>query len=194
MSTEQPLRPALYLDRDGIINEDTNFLYKWEDCRFVPGIVSLIATANRLGYAVIVVTNQSGIGRGMYTEEDFHVLMERMTAELAAQGARLDAVYFSPFHPVHGIGKYQREDDSRKPSPGMLLRAAQEHGLDPARSVMVGDRCSDLAAGHAAGVPNLFLFGSTEPLPCPLAVPYTHIHELNFVERHLERLSGTASC
>jgi D-glycero-D-manno-heptose 1,7-bisphosphate phosphatase len=194
MSTPQPLRPALYLDRDGIINEDTNFLYKWEDCRFVPGIVSLIATANRLGYAVIVVTNQSGIGRGMYTEEDFHVLMERMTAELAAQGARLDAVYFSPFHPVHGIGKYQREDDSRKPSPGMLLRAAQEHGLDPARSVMVGDRCSDLAAGHAAGVPNLFLFGSTEPLPCPAAVPYTHIHELNFVERHLERLSGTASC
>jgi D-glycero-D-manno-heptose 1,7-bisphosphate phosphatase len=187
--TEQ-LRPGLFLDRDGIINEDTNFLYKWEDCRFIEGIVPLIATANRLGYVVCVVTNQSGIGRGMYTEEDFHLLMKQMTAELLKQGARLDAVYFSPFHPVHGIGQYQRDTECRKPRPGMLLHAAEEHGIDLKRSIMVGDRCSDMGAGFAAGVPQLFLFGSTEPAPCSGSIPYQKIDRLEVVE---EVLSGSRS-
>jgi D-glycero-D-manno-heptose 1,7-bisphosphate phosphatase len=187
--TEQ-LRPGLFLDRDGIINEDTNFLYKWEDCRFIDGIVSLIATANQLGYVVCVVTNQSGIGRGMYTEEDFHLLMEQMTAELLRQGARLDAVYYSPFHPVHGIGEYKQETDCRKPSPGMLLRASAEHGIDLARSIMVGDRCSDMGAGFAAGVPHLFLFGSTEPAPCPNSVPYQKIENFKAVEEVITQIES----
>jgi D-glycero-D-manno-heptose 1,7-bisphosphate phosphatase len=179
------LRPALFLDRDGVINVDTNFLYRVEECVLIPGIASLIRTANQLGYATIVVTNQSGIGRGKYSEEDFHILMEHMSAELQKQGARLDAVYFSPFHPIHGIGEYQRDTDCRKPSPGMLLRAASEHGLDLGRSFMVGDRCTDLQAGEAAGVPHLYLFGTTETAPCA-GVHYTWTESHMLIEDQLK--------
>ena len=179
------LRPALFLDRDGVINVDINFLYRPEECVFMEGIVPLLQTANRLGYFTCVVTNQSGIGRGLYTEADFHRLMEHMTAELRAQHAILDAVYFSPFHPVHGVGPYRRDTDCRKPQPGMLLRAAAEHSIDLRRSVLVGDRCSDLLAGKAAGVPHLFLFGSTEPDPCPAGFPYHQVKQLFTVEEYL---------
>ena len=155
-------RPALFLDRDGVINEEVGYLHRMEDVRFVPGIVALVQTANRLGMFVCVVTNQAGIGRGLYTEEQFQQLMQAMRAELSSQGAAIDAVYHSPFHPEHGLGEFCRETDCRKPRPGMLLRAAREHGLDPARSVMVGDRCSDIEAGTAAGVPTLFLMGDMD--------------------------------
>ncbi len=184
------LRPALFLDRDGVINVDTNFLYRWEECEFIDGIVPLIQTANRLGYFTCVVTNQSGIGRGLYTEADFHLLMRQMTAGLLEQGARLDAVYFSPYHPVHGQGEYKQDTDCRKPSPGMLLRAAEEHGLDVRRSFLVGDRCSDLQAGAAAGVPNLYLFGATERFPCSVALPYTYVDKLMTVQQQLESTAG----
>jgi len=180
------LRPALFLDRDGVINVDTNFLYKWEECVFIDGIVPLIATANRLNMPVIVITNQSGIGRGLYTEDDFHLLMRHMSAGLLEQGARLDAIYFSPFHPKHGIGHYQQDTDCRKPAPGMLLRAAAEHGIDLGRSFLVGDRCSDLRAGFNAGVPHRYLFGNTELLPCPDDVPYTYANTLFQVQQHIE--------
>ncbi len=179
------LRPGLFLDRDGVINVDTNFLYRWEECVFIDGIASLVRTANRLGYVVCVITNQSGIGRGLYTEEDFLLLMDHMSSALLDEGARLDAVYFSPDHPVHGVGRYRRESDDRKPAPGMLLRAAAEHDVDLARSVLVGDRCSDLQAGNAAGVPDLFLFGTTEPQPCALNFTYNAVNTLFTIESHL---------
>ena len=116
------MNKALFLDRDGVMNEDIGFLYRSEDCHLIDGIASLVRTANRRGYVTCVITNQSGIGRGLYTEADFHTLMKRMSLTLQEQDARLDAVYFSPYHPVHGIGPYQRESDCRKPGPGMLLR------------------------------------------------------------------------
>ena len=149
-------RPALFLDRDGVINEEVGYLHRFEDVRFVPGIVRLLQTANRLGMPTCVVTNQAGIGRGLYTEEQFHEVMRCMRAALAAEDAALDAVYYSPFHPEHGVGVYRRESACRKPLPGMLLQAAAEHRLDLARSTMVGDRCSDMAAGAAAGCRTCF--------------------------------------
>ena len=178
------LRPALFLDRDGVINEEVDYLWTWDRCRLVDGIVPLLRTAHHTGYFVVVVTNQAGIGRGMYSETDFHSLMERMAEELAKSGVHLDAVYFSPFHPVHGLGEYKRETDCRKPGPGMLLRAAAEHGLDLARSVMVGDRCTDMQAAAAAGVRNLYLFGDTEAEPCT-GIPYTHVNTFIPVEQRL---------
>lgn len=176
------VRPALFLDRDGVINEEVNYLYKPEDCRLMPGIASLLRTARRAGFFTCVVTNQAGIGRGLYSEDDFHHLMAHIAQELAAEGASLDAVYFSPDHPVHGVGKYRRESEDRKPHPGMLLRAAREHSLDLPRSVLVGDRCTDLLAGHAAGLQSLFLLGKTEPESCPVEFPYRHINALAAVE------------
>jgi D-glycero-D-manno-heptose 1,7-bisphosphate phosphatase len=120
-----------------------------------------------LGYRLVIVTNQAGIARGYYGEEDFHALMDWMRTQLLAEGICIDAVYFCPDHPEHGIGKYKRESDLRKPGPGMLLRAAAEFGLDLQQSVFIGDRCSDVAAGNAAPVGAMFLLAGTELQPCP---------------------------
>lgn len=181
------LRPALFLDRDGVINEEVHYLWRPEDCRIVPGIIPLLKTAHELGYITIVITNQAGIGRGMYSEADFHLLMDHIQTELAEHGTRLDAIYFSPFHPEHGVGAYRRDTDCRKPAPGMILRAAVEHHLDLQQSVLVGDRCTDIAAGAAAGIPSLFLFGKTEINRCENDVPYSQTNSLLSIESFLRQ-------
>ncbi len=158
---------ALFLDRDGVLNEEVGYLYRPEDVRWVEGAFSLCRTAMALGYRLIVVTNQSGIARGMYTESDFHALTRWMQEEFARAAVAVDGVYFCPYHPEHGVGEYRREHEDRKPGAGMLLRGAREHGLDLGRSVMVGDRCSDVAAANAAGLRQAFLLRGTESVPCP---------------------------
>jgi D-glycero-D-manno-heptose 1,7-bisphosphate phosphatase len=181
------LRPALFLDRDGVINEEVHYLWRPEDCRIVPEIIPLLKTAHELGYVTVVITNQAGIGRGLYSEDDFHHLMDHIQTELAHHGARLDAIYFSPFHPEHGVGEYRRDTDCRKPAPGMILRAASEHDLDVKHSILVGDRCTDIAAGAAAGIPHLFLFGKTETNSCESSIPYSHIDSLLAVQAFLQQ-------
>ena len=157
---------ALFLDRDGVLNEEVGYLYRPEDVRWVNGAFGLCRTAQDLGYRLIVVTNQSGIARGLYSEIDFQTLMHWMEQELERERVSLTGVYYCPFHPEHGVGQYRREHEDRKPGPGMLLRAAREHGLDLARSVMVGDRCSDVGAANAAGLRKAFLLRGTETAPC----------------------------
>lgn len=159
-------RRALFLDRDGVVNEEVGYLHKREDVRFVPGIFSLCRKAIELDYRLIVVTNQAGIARGYYTEEDFERLMEWMRVSMRTEGVELDAVYFCPFHPEHGIGKYKREHEDRKPGTGMLRRGAREFGVSLAESVMVGDRCSDVVAANAAGLRQAFLLLGTEETLC----------------------------
>ncbi len=161
------LAPALFLDRDGVINEEIGYLHLPADVRWVDGIFSLVRTARALGYRVVVVTNQAGIARGLYSTEDFEALMQWMGEVFRAEGAGLDGVYHCPFHPEHGLGAWRREHEDRKPGPGMLLRAARELGLDLGRSVMVGDRCSDVAAANAAGLRQAFLLRGTEGAACP---------------------------
>jgi D-glycero-D-manno-heptose 1,7-bisphosphate phosphatase len=158
---------ALFLDRDGVINHEVGYLHRTEDVRFVDGIFSLCGTAQSLGYALVVVTNQSGIARGLYTPADFETLMRWMSAQFAERGITLTAVYHCPYHPTHGIGEYQRESEDRKPSPGMLLRAARDYDLDLTQSILIGDRCSDIAAANAAGLRRAFLLQGTESEPCP---------------------------
>jgi D-glycero-D-manno-heptose 1,7-bisphosphate phosphatase len=158
---------ALFLDRDGIINQEVGYLHRADDVVWVEGIFALARTASRLGYKLVVVTNQAGIARGFYTEQDFHALMDWMHAEFVAQQAALDGVYFCPYHPREGIGEYLREHPDRKPGPGMLLRAAADLDLDLGQSVMVGDRCSDIAAANAAGLREAFLLRGTEEGSCP---------------------------
>lgn len=146
------IRPALFLDRDGIINEDRGHVHRIADFAFRDGIFALCREALARGYGLVVVTNQAGIGRGYYTEADFHALTDWMLAAFRAEGIAFLGVEFCPDHPTHGIGRYRRENPRRKPGPGMILDACAAHGLDPARSVMLGDRATDMQAALAAGV------------------------------------------
>ena len=151
-------RPALFLDRDGVVNVDIDFLHRIEDARFIDGIFALTADFAARGYIIVIATNQSGIGRGLYTEADFARLMAWMRAEFARQGGRIDAIYFAPTHPTEGVGDYKRVSDWRKPGPGMFRAAARDLVLDPARSVAVGHHATDIEAARAAGIESLFLF------------------------------------
>lgn len=153
-------RPAAFLDRDGVINLDHGYVYRREDFSFVPGVLDAAADLARAGLALVVVTNQSGIGRGRYAEADFLRLTGWMREQFAAAGAPLAGVYFCPHHPTDAQGEYRRDCDCRKPAPGLLLQAARELDLDLARSIMFGDRHSDLQAAAAAGVPRRVLLGT----------------------------------
>jgi D-glycero-D-manno-heptose 1,7-bisphosphate phosphatase len=146
------MRRALFLDRDGIVNIDHGYVHRCDDVTFVDGIFALCRTAVARGLLPVIVTNQSGIGRGLYSEADFHRLMGWMRAEFARHGAPIHAVEFCPDHPEHGLGAYRRASPRRKPGPGMLLDAAAAHRLDLAASVMVGDKASDAEAAFRAGV------------------------------------------
>lgn len=183
MSTER--QRALFLDRDGVINHEVGYLHRFEDVRWMEGIFALCRAAKALRYRLIVVTNQSGIARGLYTTQDFEQLMHWMRAEFRCQGAELDAVYYCPYHPKHGIGKWRREHEDRKPGPGMLLRAAHDLGLDLRASLLIGDRCSDVAAANAAGLRQAFLLRGTEQESCP--GQYQSVESLAEVETWLER-------
>jgi D-glycero-D-manno-heptose 1,7-bisphosphate phosphatase len=143
--------PAVFIDRDGTLNEEVGYLHRAEDVVLIPGAAEGLARLNARGIPVIVVTNQAGIGRGIYDEAAFERVMARVAELLRASGAHMDGVYLAPHH-KQGLGAYAHPDHpDRKPNPGMLLRAAQEHGLDLARSWMVGDKEIDLGAGRNAG-------------------------------------------
>jgi len=174
---------CLFLDRDGVVNEEVGYLHRADEVRFVDGIFSLCRTAARLGYRLIVVTNQAGIARGYYSEADFEALMEFMRGELRAEGVELDAVYYCPFHPEHGVGKYKREHEDRKPGIGMLRRGEREFGVELNESVLIGDRCSDVGAANAAGLRQAFLISGTEAAEC--GGDYLKVKSLAEVERWL---------
>ena len=155
---------ALFLDRDGVINVEKGYVHRIEDFEFTAGIFELCSTARNAGLVPIVITNQAGIGRGYYTEDDFQALTAWMLDRFRARGIPIGRVYHCPFHPTEGIGDYRRESYDRKPNPGMILRAKADFGLELSQCVLVGDKESDIAAGRAAGVGhNLKLLHGTAP-------------------------------
>lgn len=168
------MRPALFLDRDGIINVDTGYVHRADEFRFVDGIFDLCRLARDEGYLIIVVTNQAGIARGYYTEEDFHVLTDWMRSRFEAEGILLANVFYAPFHPEHGTGPYRQDSEDRKPGPGMILKAEKAHGLDLSRSLIIGDQPTDMQAGLAAGVPVRVLVREAKPGQPPLHEAATH--------------------
>jgi len=149
-------RPALFLDRDGTLNADTGYVDTAERVHLLPGAAAAVSRARALGYLVIVVSNQSGVGRGMFGPEAVELVNARVDALLAEAdpAARLDAVYTCPHAPAGGD---EAGCDCRKPAPGLLLKAIREHRIDPARSWMVGDKPSDVEAGRAAGTRTVLL-------------------------------------
>jgi len=149
---------ALFLDRDGVINVDHGYVYKFEDFQFVDGIFQLCRQAIASGYLIFVITNQAGIGRGYYSMADFDCLTKWMCEEFVTQDILISKVYYSPFHSTHGLGKYKKDDESRKPRPGMIHQAVKEFGIDLSESVLVGDKYSDIQAGRNAGVRTNILY------------------------------------
>ena len=172
----RPDAAALFLDRDGVVNVDRGYVSRREDCTFVDGIFDLGRAARDVGLALVIVTNQAGIGRGLYSETDFRLFMEWLAGAFADEGCALSAVYYCPHHPTDGIGAYRSSCPCRKPAPGMLLRAAADMSLDVARSILVGDRSTDIEAGRAAGVPRLYLLSPDEP--AGPATRLTTLHDL----------------
>jgi len=152
--------PALFLDRDGVINREIHRLHRIEDVEFIEGVFETCRFFQQQGYKIIVVTNQSGIGRGYYTEADFQALTDWIAQQFAMQNVRITQTYFSPYHPTHGIGRYGCEHRDRKPNPGMLLRAKQDWQIDLTHSILVGDKESDILAGLNAGVSTTVLVRS----------------------------------
>jgi D-glycero-D-manno-heptose 1,7-bisphosphate phosphatase len=149
---------ALFLDRDGVININHGYVHSIDSFDFVDGIFDLARNACAKNYKIVVITNQSGIGRGFFSEEQFHQLTLWMCEEFLKVGAPIERVFFSPFHPIEGVGKYKKDDFSRKPNPGMILQAQEELGLDLKNSILVGDKSTDIEAGIAAGIGlNFFL-------------------------------------
>ncbi len=144
-------RIGIFLDRDGTINEEVDYLRTPDAVRLLPGSAEAIREANSLGWATVLVTNQSGIARGFFTEQDLAQIHLRLTTMLASAGARLDAVYYCPHHPTLGNAPYRKECECRKPLPGMVLRAAAELHLDLPDSFMIGDRMADIETGINAG-------------------------------------------
>ncbi|MDF2177695.1 D-glycero-beta-D-manno-heptose 1,7-bisphosphate 7-phosphatase [Aliiglaciecola sp. CAU 1673] len=158
---------AAFLDRDGIINVDHGYVSSPEQFDFMEGIFELCAALKQKGYKLVVVTNQSGIGRGYYSEQSFWQLSDWMREQFEAQGIVLDGIYFCPHHPSDASGEYRCECQCRKPAPGMLLKAAEELDLALSQSLMIGDKQSDMEAAKAAGLKGGFLLteatGGSDP-------------------------------
>lgn len=156
-------RPALFLDRDGVINIDRGYVSRIGDFEFIEGAAEAIAAFNRRGWYVFIVTNQSGIARNYYTEDDMHALHDWMQARLAEKGARIDRIYFCPFHAEGENLRYRKDSFDRKPKPGMLLRAMSDFPVKREASFLIGDKEADIEAAKAAGVAGfLFTGGNLE--------------------------------
>ncbi|WP_313801732.1 HAD family hydrolase [Cytobacillus sp.] len=152
------MNKALFLDRDGVINLEKSYVHKIEDFEFIDGIFELTKYFQDKCYLIIVITNQAGIGRGYYTEEDFHKLNDWMIDQFKQRGILITEVYYCPFHPTHGIGKYKKDSFDRKPNPGMILKAARKYNINLSESILIGDKESDIEAGKSAGVGMNILF------------------------------------
>ena len=152
LNSGSPLQDiAFFLDRDGTINKDVGYLHQINQFELIPGAAQAIKLLNECRFRVILITNQSGIGVGLYTFDDLYKINEEMARQLALEGAHIDAFYASPFHP-EGQGEFRHPDHpDRKPNPGMLLKAIAEWGINPATSWMIGDRTVDVQAGRRAG-------------------------------------------
>ena len=173
MTNNRLQKPAAFLDRDGVINHDHGYVWRQEDYEWVEGIDRAIKYLNDLQYFVFVVTNQSGVARGLYKIEHIERLHEYIKNKLNRKGAHIDAFYYCPHHPNFGVAEHRTTCTCRKPKPGMLLRAMREWPVDLSRSFLIGDKQTDIQAAQAAGVPKsrLFLGGDVEAAIKKLASP-----------------------
>lgn len=153
------VRGAIFLDRDGVLNHDDHYVHRPEQVRWIKGAQAAVKRANDLGLYVFVVTNQAGVARGYYDEESVQSLHRWMTEQFRVVGAHIDDWRYCPYHPDGIVGTYRVEHSWRKPAPGMLLDLMARWPVDAAKSLMIGDQASDMAAAHAAGIPGARFLG-----------------------------------
>ena len=160
---------GLFFDRDGTLNTELDFLSRPEELQLIPNAARAIREANEFGVRVFIITNQSGIARGLFTETDLVVVHKRLITMLAHEGARVDAIYYCPHHPEYGQTPYKKACNCRKPKPGMLRKAAKEFGVKLSQSFVIGDRRIDMQAGKAAGCKTAMVltgYGAVEREEC----------------------------
>ncbi|HIQ28624.1 MAG TPA: D-glycero-beta-D-manno-heptose 1,7-bisphosphate 7-phosphatase [Sulfurovum sp.] len=149
------MNKALFLDRDGVINKEKNYLYKIKDFEFIDGVFEACQNFQKLGYLIIIITNQAGIARGKYSENDFNILTQWMSKEFEKKDIIISKVYHCPHHP-----DFNGECECRKPKPKMILDAKNDFNIDLTQSILVGDKNSDIEAGITAGIENNYLIST----------------------------------
>jgi D-glycero-D-manno-heptose 1,7-bisphosphate phosphatase len=152
LKAQNSLSKAVFLDRDGVINVDHGYVSQLSDFKFIEGSISAMQKLNRAGYKIIIVTNQSGIARGLYSEKEFLDLMEEVEKILIQNAVKISGIYYCPHHPDGSVPKWSIVCKCRKPSSGMLKKAIRDHQIDPSQSFMVGDKITDIEACQAAGL------------------------------------------
>lgn len=150
---------AAFLDRDGVINEDYGYVHKWEDFKFCAGAIEGLKLLKSLDYLLIIITNQSGIDRGFFSESDYEKLTEKYKKELSKDGLNIDAIYHCPHHPNYSETNF-KECNCRKPKPGMIFNAVKEFNINLKDSIIIGDSARDIEAGKNAGIEQRFLITS----------------------------------
>lgn len=154
---ESDMEKIVFLDRDGTLNEEVHYLHRPEDMHLLEGVQQALRRLKEAGFKLVVITNQAGVARGYYTEEDVKLLHGYMNEILSAEGARIDGFYYCPHHPVHGIGSYKKDCSCRKPGIGMFLQAEKQFAVDKAHSYMIGDKLLDTQAGKNYGVTSILV-------------------------------------
>jgi len=157
-------KPAVFLDRDGVINIDHGYVHEQRDFDFIDGVFDATRKLQQMGYLLVLVTNQAGIARGLFDENQFLSLTEWMDWNFEDNGVEFDGIYYCPHHPEHGIGAFKQDCDCRKPKPGMFFSARDFLKIDMANSVMVGDKAEDLMAAETAGVGTKILVRTGKPV------------------------------
>jgi rfaE bifunctional protein nucleotidyltransferase chain/domain len=180
------LRKAAFLDRDGVINKDKAYVHRWEDFEFMPGAIEGMRLLQQAGHALVIVTNQSGLARGYYSEDQYQALTRTLLKTLSEQGVEVAGIYHCPHHPKGSVAELAIDCDCRKPAPGMVLQAARELGLSLPDSLLVGDKPADIEAARAAGVGHAYQVRSDNPESSAACVQADgHFASLLACARHL---------
>jgi len=178
----------IFLDRDGVINIDTGYVHKWSQFEFIEGTLEALKYLTELGFRMIIVTNQGGIAKGFYTEEDFQELNKKMIDRMHSHDIKILDTFYCPHHEEGNIPKLSKDCNYRKPKPGMILAAAKKHNLDLSRSIIIGDKESDLLAGKNANLFKSFLIDPSSELSDNSSNVDGCFKDLNdFVFNHLEK-------
>jgi D-glycero-D-manno-heptose 1,7-bisphosphate phosphatase len=154
---------AIFFDRDGVINKDSGYTHVFKEEDIIKECVDVIKYVNKIGYLCIIITNQSGIGRGLYSERIFHLYMSQLQIYLNTKGVKFNNYFFAPYYKFSAEKKYRKGENYRKPNIGMFSEAVQKYNIDTDKSIMVGDKITDIQSAQSVGLKNIVLYNENLP-------------------------------